>query len=82
MKAHKNNILTRFLDYMTKKYKAPEECKLVMADRNLNTMFKAQVMLIIMGFYGVFRFLSQEKVIIILPSRVSFILAYILSLVF
>ena len=61
MKAHKNNILTRFLDYMTKKYKAPEECKLVMADRNLNTMFKAQVMLIIMGFYGVISILVARK---------------------
>ena len=61
MKAHKNNILTRFLDYMTKKYKAPEECKLVMADRNLNTMFKAQAMLIIMGFYGVISILVARK---------------------
>ena len=61
MKAHKNNILTRFLDYMAKKYKAPEECKLVMADRNLNTMFKAQAMLIIMGFYGVISILVARK---------------------
>ena len=61
MKAHKNNIITRFLDYMNKKYKAPEECKLVMADRNLNTMFKAQTMLIIMGIYGIFSILVTQK---------------------
>ena len=48
MKGHKTNIFIRFRDYMTTKYKAPEECKLLMAERNLNTMVKAQVMLIIM----------------------------------
>ena len=61
MKAHKNNIFTRFYDYMAKKYKAPEECKLVMADRNLNTMFKAQTMLIIMGVYGLISILVTNK---------------------
>ena len=61
MKEHKSNIFTRFLDYMNKKYKAPEECRLVMADRNLNTMFKAQAMLIIMGVYGLISILVTNK---------------------
>ena len=61
MKGHKNNIFIRFYDYMTKKYKAPEECKLLMAERNLNTMFKAQAMLIIMGIYGIISILVTHK---------------------
>ncbi len=61
MKANKTNIFTRFLDYMRKKYQAPEECKLQMADRNLNTMLKAQVMLIIMGIYGLVSILVTRK---------------------
>ena len=61
MKGHKNNIFIRFYDYMTKKYKAPEECKLLMAERNLNTMFKAQAMLIIMGIYGIISILVTQK---------------------
>ena len=61
MKEYKNNIFTRFLDYMNKKYRAPEECKLLMADRNLQTMLKAQIMLIIMGFYGFISILVTQK---------------------
>lgn len=61
MKGHKNNIFIRFYDYMTKKYKAPEECKLLMAERNLNTMFKAQVMLILLGIYGLVSILITNK---------------------
>ena len=61
MKEHKNNIFSQFLDYLTRKYKAPEECKLLMAERNLNTMLKAQVMLIIMGFYGLISILITNK---------------------
>ena len=61
MKEYKNNIFTRFLNYMTDKYRAPEDCKLVMADRNLQTMFKAQAMLIIMGVYGIISILVTQK---------------------
>lgn len=61
MKGHKNNIFIRFYDYMTKKYKAPEECKLLMAERNLNTMLKAQVMLILLGIYGLVSILITNK---------------------
>ena len=61
MEGHKNNIFIRFRDYMTTKYKAPEECKLLMAERNLITMVKAQVMLIIMGIYGLISILVANK---------------------
>ena len=61
MKEYKNTIFTRFLNYMTDKYRAPEDCKLVMADRNLQTMFKAQAMLIIMGVYGIISILVTQK---------------------
>ena len=61
MKGHKTNIFIRFRDYMTTKYKAPEECKLLMAERNLITMVKAQVMLIIMGIYGLISILVANK---------------------
>ena len=61
MTGHKTNIFIRFRDYMTTKYKAPEECKLLMAERNLNTMVKAQVMLIIMGIYGLISILIAQK---------------------
>ena len=61
MKEYKNTIFTRFLNYMTDKYRAPEDCKLVMADRNLQTMFKAQAMLIIMGVYGLISILVTQK---------------------
>lgn len=53
MKDYKQNFLKGFIDWMNKKYKAPEECKLIMADRNLSTMLKAQTMLIIMGIIGI-----------------------------
>lgn len=61
MKDFKSNPFTRFLDYMNQKYRAPEECKLLMADKNLNTMLKAQVMLIIMGIYGIISILVTNK---------------------
>ena len=61
MKEYKNTIFTRFLNYMTDKYRAPEDCKLLMADRNLQTMFKAQAMLIIMGVYGIISILVTQK---------------------
>ena len=61
MKDYKRNIFRRFYEYMNKKYRAPEECKLLMAERNLNTMFKAQAMLIIMGIYGIVSILVAHK---------------------
>ena len=61
MKKYKNNIFKRFLEYMDKKYKAPEECRLLMAEKNLKTMLKAQTMLIIMGIYGIISILVANK---------------------
>ena len=63
MKKKQNNIITRFLEYLNKKYKAPEECKLEMADKNLLTMYKAQFMLIILGIIGLISiFISQKGI--------------------
>ena len=61
MKKKQNNIITRFLEYVNKKYKAPEECKLEMADKNLLTMHKAQFMLIILGIIGIISILITQK---------------------
>jgi serine phosphatase RsbU (regulator of sigma subunit) len=43
----------RLITLLEAKYRAPEECKLIMAERNLNTMWKAQAMLIVMGITGI-----------------------------
>ena len=61
MKDNTNNNFKRLIDWLEKKYKAPEECKLLMAERNLSTMFKAQVMLIIMGIYGIISLLIARR---------------------
>ena len=61
MKEYKNTVFQRFVDYLIKKYKAPEECKLVLADKNLYTMVKAQVMLIIMAVIGIITILIVHK---------------------
>lgn len=82
MKGHKNNIFIRFYDYMTKKYKAPEECKLLMAERNLNTMVKAQVMLILLGIYGLISILITNKGNYMSAIPRFFILGNILFLAF
>lgn len=52
MKNQSQTVVSRFIRYLENKYKTPEECKLLMADRNLTTMLKAQIMLIIMGLIG------------------------------
>ncbi len=61
MKNHSQNRLKRLIQWLEDKYKAPEECKLAMADKNLLTMFKAQTMLIIMGFIGLILILIIHK---------------------
>lgn len=61
MKNHSQNGLKRLIRWLEDKYKAPEECKLEMADKNLSTMFKAQTMLIIMGFIGLILILIIHK---------------------
>ena len=61
MKEYKNNVFRRFADYLVKKYKAPEECKLVLADKNLYTMVKAQIMLIIMAVTGIISIFIVHK---------------------
>ena len=52
MKSYKQNIIKKFLNWLEKKYKAPEDCKLQMAERNLNTMIRVQPILIALGVYG------------------------------
>ncbi len=54
-------FLEKFISYLTKKYKAPEDCRLVIADKNLQTMIKAQILLIIMGVYGIVSLLVTGK---------------------
>lgn len=61
MKKHSQTFLSKFFAFLEKKYKAPEECKLLMAEKNLSTMFKAQSMLIILGLYGVIAILITHK---------------------
>jgi len=61
MKGNKENIYRKIYNFLEKKYRAPEECKLIMADRNLATMFKAQIMLIILGFFGLISLLILNK---------------------
>ena len=61
MKENKENIYRKIYNYLEKKYQAPEECKLIMAERNLTTMFKAQIMLIIIGFFGLISLLILNK---------------------
>ena len=61
MKEHSQSIFSKIYAFLEKKYKASEECKLLMAERNLSTMFKAQAMLIILGFYGIIAILVTHK---------------------
>lgn len=61
MKDRSQNLFTRFINYLDEKYKAPEDCKLAMADKNLVTMVKAQTMLIIMGIIGLICILIIHK---------------------
>ena len=61
MKRNKENLYRKIINFFEKKYKAPEECKLIMAERNLVTMFKAQAMLITLGFFGLISLLITQK---------------------
>ena len=61
MKNGGNSLFNRIIKYLDDKYKAPEECKLQMAEKNLATMPKAQIMLIIMGLIGLVIILVNHK---------------------
>ena len=61
MKNGGNSLFNRIIKYLDDKYKAPEECKLQMAEKNLATMPKAQIMLIIMGLIGLVILLVNHK---------------------
>ena len=74
MKDESNNPIARFFRMIEKKYKAPEECKLIMADKNLSTMLKAQIMLIIMGLTGIIclLFLHRGEYLEYIPRFIYF----------
>ena len=61
MKDRSQSLITRLIKHLEDKYKAPEDCKLMMADKNLVTMVKAQTMLIIMGIIGIICILIVHK---------------------
>lgn len=61
MKRNKESLYRKIINFFEKKYKAPEECKLILAERNLVTMFKAQAMLITLGFFGLISLLITQK---------------------
>ena len=61
MKPQKENIIKKTLKWFEQKYKAPEECKLQMAERNLSTMIRVQPLLIALGVYGVLSILIKFK---------------------
>lgn len=61
MKELKKNPFKWIIEVLDQKYHAPEECKLIMAEKNLNTMFKAQVLLIIMSLCGIVSILIAQK---------------------
>lgn len=61
MKDRSPTLFSRLIRKLEDKYRAPEECKLVMADKNLITMWKAQTMLIIMGVIGIICILILHK---------------------
>ena len=61
MKIYNGNIFKKFLKWLDTKYKAPEDCKLQMAERNLKTMINVQPLLIALGIYGVTILLVKFK---------------------
>ena len=61
MNRNKQSIYSKFFSYLEKKYKAPEECKLLMAEANLNTMIKVQPLLIVLGVIGMISILINYK---------------------
>ncbi len=76
------NIFRRIKQHLEDKYKAPEECKLAMADKNLSTMFKAQTMLIIMGVIGLLCILiiHQGDYLAYLPRFIYFAIYIVLGI--
>lgn len=61
MKEYKDNIIKKILNWLDRKYRAPEDCKLQMAERNLTTMIRVQPLLIALGIYGVIILLIKFK---------------------
>ena len=61
MKIYNGNIFKKILKWLDTKYKAPEDCKLQMAERNLKTMINVQPLLIALGIYGVTILLVKFK---------------------
>ena len=59
MSEGKTNFFIRFYEFLNSKYKAPEDCKLSMADENLNTMMIAQPPLLLIGIVGLILVLIQ-----------------------
>ena len=74
MKGRKRTVFSSLFNWLEQKYRAPEDCKLVMADRNLNTMIKVQPFLIALGVYGVFVILlkNSENLIPAIPRLFYF----------
>ncbi len=74
MKEHKKTFFYTLFRWFEKKYKAPEECKLVMAEQNLNTMITVQPLLIALGLYGVIVvfFKNKGSFITALPRLIYF----------
>lgn len=55
------NYLKNILHWLEEKYKAPEDCRLSLAEKNLNSMLVAQPMLIIMGIIGIVLLLIKGR---------------------
>ncbi|MBO4628338.1 MAG: serine/threonine-protein phosphatase [Treponema sp.] len=61
MKRNKQSLYRKLFNYLEKKYNAPEECKLLMAEANLDTMIKVQPLLIVLGIIGLISILIKCK---------------------
>ena len=74
MKEGKFRFITQFFNWLDKKYKAPEDCKLFLAEQNLNTMIPAQIPLISLGFFGLIFLLinSRDNYLAVIPRFIYF----------
>ncbi len=61
MKEGKFRFIAQFFNWLDKKYKAPEDCKLFLAEQNLNTMIPAQIPLISLGIFGLIFLLINSR---------------------
>ena len=57
----KNNIIIKLITKLIDKYKAPEDCKVMMADRNMSTIIKVQPILIALGVFGLIYLFVNNK---------------------